>query len=179
MNKIRMSVVVGGIIVFAYLFATPYMAMSSLGKAIVRQDATAISKYVNFEVLRENLTNQLKSQIAETVNQDSGDEALNQMTTFFTAIAVGAAIDNLVTPSGFAVIFHKVLGQKNNSSDGESNLETILDQIQMNFETMDRVSFSAPLPQEGEVQLIMEREGLSWKLVNIIIPFDKMVANLR
>jgi len=149
----------------AWLFATPYLAVSDMRRAADARDADALADHVDFPALRESL----KGEIAARLSPTSGPAAGNPLLAFGAALAgslVGPAIDAWVTPESLSWLLRgelpPVSGQSINpaadvdASMGYAGASTFV------VEVKPKGSQARP------IQLVLTRSGIaSWKLTAV------------
>ncbi|MBF5004837.1 DUF2939 domain-containing protein [Diaphorobacter caeni] len=158
------------------LYASPYIAMHSIKKAMDAQDADALAQYVDFPVLRENLKGKMMSTIANRLPQsEDPSNPLGGIGQALGSIVVGAAVDNLVSPAGVMMLMQTgQFGPKVSQSKPAQNDGAASEQAKGN----DERSFSLTYQGFSKVRVfrksqpgsafIFRRDGLmGWKLVNV------------
>lgn len=87
------------------LFASPYIALHSIKKALDAQDATRLSQYVDFPVLRENLKGKLmESMAAKLPPSQDPDNPFGGIGKMIGGVVIGAAVDGLVSPASVMMV---------------------------------------------------------------------------
>ena len=163
------------VIIAIYLYASPYLALNNIKKAAQAGDADTLSEYIDFPSVKQGLKDQINAQIMKEVTQEDTDgfEALGAM---LATAMIDKAVDGIVTPDGVAMM---VQGQKPDlngdaveKTDVEQADESKLD-YKTNYITYKsfKVSLSNP-DYEDNLDIIMRRDGLSWKVNRINLPLD-------
>lgn len=162
-----------------YVVAGPWLAMNGIDRAIARQDAAALERYVDFPALRANLKAHLDGWLARRL-----DPALRAGP--FAALAqqalggvAAAGVDTLVTPAGLAAAIQGRTLWKRAGGDtvgGDSWSPTTPDrplrQAHGRFESPSR--FLARVPAgDGEAAFVFTRQGLRWRLTDIHLPASR------
>ncbi|MER3481129.1 MAG: hypothetical protein C4327_11795 [Meiothermus sp.] len=147
---------------FVYFWFSPYLALYGLQRAITTNNASAISRYVDLPKVRESLKSDLNRALIQEVGKD---------TTGFGALAlafVGPMIDQLVdiyiTPEGLASI-----GTGEDPKKATDTQNVVHWRIKRRGLSEALVYFKDN-PSEG---LIMERQGLGWKVIRLQINLDQ------
>jgi hypothetical protein len=90
----------GGMVVVllaaAVFYATPYITLFRIHRAVERSDAEAVSRHVDFDALRENVRAKVTSEITRNAPQGA-------MAGLGQAMALGVAnqvVDSMVSPTG-------------------------------------------------------------------------------
>ena len=177
----------------AWLFASPYITLKRFGSALERGDANELSKYVDYQALREDLKKDLKALLAKEVAKEADTEEV-----VFFALALGSLLIDLfvemaVSQEGLAYIMEKgrmpteeiemqnseakeekpkgmKIATDNTNADTKEELETSASYKGINtfvYQIRDKSS------KEG-IDLIFERRGLTdWKLVGMDFHFKE------
>src|SRR5256885_6869356 len=91
------------------LYASPYIALHQIGKAVERRDAQALSGYVDFPALRESIKGQMMARLQSQMG-GSGDGASNPLAGFGQQLAQGLVsqfTEALVSPDGVMLMLEK------------------------------------------------------------------------
>ena len=175
-NIILAALVVVALGIAALLYASPYIAMHSIKKAMDAKDANALSQYVDFPVLRENLKDKLMGSIAQRLpKSDDASNPLGGIGQTLGNMMVGAAVDNLVSPEGVMLMMQtgkfgpKVPRSTPAQSESRSNDRASEDDprgFSLNYQGFDKVRvFRKSDPGSA---FIFRRDGLmGWKLINV------------
>lgn len=169
-------VAIGLIVIIAiYLYASPYLALNNIKKAAQAGDADTLSEYIDFPSVKQGLKDQINAQIMKEVTQKDADgfEALGAM---LATAMIDKAVDGIVTPDGLAMM---VQGQKPdlNGNAAEQTDEQQAGENKLDYKTnyitykSFKVSLSNP-DYEDNLDIIMHRDGLSWKIHRINLPLD-------
>ena len=163
------------VIIAIYLYASPYLALNNIKKAAQAGDADTLSEYIDFPSVKQGLKDQINAQIMKEVTQEDTDgfEALGAM---LATAMIDKAVDGIVTPDGVAMM---VQGQKpdlNGDAVEQTDVEQA-DESKLDYKTnyitykSFKVSLSNP-DYEDNLDIIMHRDGLSWKVNRINLPLD-------
>ena len=88
--------VVLALLAAALFYATPYITLFRIHRAVERSDAEAVSRHVDFDLLRENVRAKVTSEITRNAPQGA-------MAGLGQAMALGVAnqvVDSMVSPAG-------------------------------------------------------------------------------
>lgn len=100
--------VVGAVLVVvlaaAAFYSTPYIALYSIHRAVERNDAEAVSRFVDFPVLRENIREKVLAHMAEAVPQQPGGGALGGLSQMLATTAANQMVDRMVSPAGVMLL---------------------------------------------------------------------------
>lgn len=180
MNK---PLLVGGAVVLAfigYMAAAPYLAVSAIKTGITEQDSEKLSDYIEFPTLRQNLKDQLNIIMMANAAKELDDNPFSALAAGFATTMVDTLVDSFVTPSGLA----KLMSGESSSSDKpspnssttqETNTqeEDLFKQAESSYDSLSKFSIWVPNEDGDKVRFVLNRDGISWKLVNIVLPENK------
>ena len=175
MKKIITLVVLFAIAVVGYITAGPFITLHQIKSGVEQQDAEKLSKLIDFPTLRSNLKEQLNAFVMKEAMSELKDNPFTALTMGFASKLVEGMVDSFATPSGLACLME---GKKQKQSQGgELKQKESVEQKFKPFKnaryTYDSSSkFSAWVKDDkgDEIRFVLTRNGLSWKLSNIIIP---------
>ena len=148
-----------------WYFASPIWALKQMRNAANANDSEALSRYVDFPALREDLKSELSAaMIAKAKTDKSGMGALGM--AFGMALA-DKMIDGLVSPAGVRVMF--AANDANGTAKAPSAIRAGGDDIQIERKGMSEFRVF----QQGDSNkgaMVFHRDGFSWKLVVIDLP---------
>ena len=151
MGKIFNLLLVVAFVCGGYFFAGPYMAVAGLTKALENEDAAAVSAYVDFEALRTSFTDDFAQRMG--LEQKGTDLA----SILATRIA-GAFIQKIVSPESMIAIL------KDKDHRNRVGLADNYADIFANGSWQGTSAFTLA-DETGAPVTLLERDGLSWKLV--------------
>lgn len=170
-NKIVAGAVVACVATAAVLYASPYIALRSIARAIERKDADAVSEYVDFPALRENIKGHMLVKVQEQMQ--SPEMKNNPFAGFGKVMAMGLVnqlTESLVSPAGVMLMLEK--GKPGKPADVAAAGVGIHIQgdkprkdFAVDYQGWSKV-FVHPKNQPGG--FVFKREGLmGWKLVAV------------
>jgi hypothetical protein len=167
----------------AYYFASPRMAVGGLRDAIARGDSIELGDRVDLTRVRQGLKEQVNALI---LGKDYQKLASNPFGSFAIGVAsklLEGTLDSLVTPAGLAELAKGRIPGDDDPHAPEASSDPSRPEAPQPSEPrqpfsgarIDRESlgrFSAWVPAEngGEIRFVFRREGLGWKLTDIILP---------
>lgn len=161
------------------LYASPYIALHSIKKALDNKDTAALSQFVDYPVLRENMKAKLMSSMGSKLPSaaTSSDNPLANIGQAIGGMVIGVAVDNLVSPQGVLMMMDSgYFGPKFPSSaqppaDQGASGDSAQDpdksrSLSLNYQGFDKVRvFRKSAPENA---FIFRRDGLmGWKLINV------------
>lgn len=160
-----------------YVVAGPYLAIHGISQALERRDAAALERYVDFPALRVNL----KAQVDDALLRRAGPEL--QAGLFGGALlslagsVSGMGVDAMVTPAGVAALLQGDALWKRARGDtvgGDTYAAPRpLQPLQLaehRFESTSRFVATLHTADGTAVPCVFTRDGLRWKLSNILLP---------
>lgn len=177
MRKVALAIGIALVAVTGYVAAGPYLTISEIKEGVVEQDSEKLSKNIEFPLLRQNLKDQINAVVMESAVTEMEDNP-------FAALAVGLAtkmsdafVDAFVTPAGLAAAMKgerpQQAGGATAGGEAAPSEEDLFRNARYSFDSPSQFSVWVPDEQGSEARFILERRGLSWKLVNLVIPFDE------
>ncbi|MDL5364931.1 DUF2939 domain-containing protein [Xanthomonas sp. NCPPB 2654] len=160
-----------------YVVAGPYLAIRGISQALEQRDAAALERYVDFPTLRVNL----KAQVDDALLRRAGPEL--QSGLFGGALlslagsVSGIGVDAMVTPAGIGALLQGDALWKRASGDtvgGDTYAAPRpvqpLRQAEHRFESTSRFVATLHTADGTAVPCVFTRDGLRWKLSNILLP---------
>lgn len=191
MRTLLLAGLIGFVIAGAgYLYFSPHLALGELRDAIDEGDEEKLRDHVDFPVLRENLKDQLNAVLMEEASDGMAENPLGALAIGLASRLVEPVVDSLVTPAGIAQLargdnpardlagdaFRRDArtGTAAEDSTPEREERNPFDDARLTRDSLDRFSVWVPTEEAGsdEIRLVLHREGLTWKLTNIVLPTD-------
>lgn len=180
MKKIVWIVISLLILIAGYVVAGPFLTAYSIRTALVEQDSEKLSEKIDFPELRQNVKDQFRAIMMEKASAELKDNPFAAVATGFAAKMADGIVDTVVTPSGLSNLMEKKKTSKSSlpSHESEDNSTSskkkdLLKNARYSYDSFSKFSVWVPNDKGDELRFVLKREGLSWKLVNIIIPVDK------
>jgi hypothetical protein len=153
------------LVVIVYVAAGPFITLHEIKTGIQDQDSEKLSAYIDFPALRENLKEQLNAYVMKQATTELKDNPFGALGMALGAKLVDTMVDSSVTPTGLSNL---AAGRKPQQGSGQK-LEPFHN-ARYSFDSINK--FSARVPEEGggEIRFVLTRDGLSWKLTNIVVP---------
>lgn len=170
------TVVVG---VVAYVVATPYITVYQMKEAAEKHDAVALSEHIDFPSVRQSLKDQMNASIAQKMGTDFNqkDSFLGTLGKQVGGVLVDQVVEVYVTPSGIRQL---MVGEKpkvisvevpaSESADKPEPSEKPLSHSSMHYTALDRFVVNHKNKQGKEAQFVLHRQGMQWKLAEILLP---------
>jgi hypothetical protein len=159
-----------------YVAATPYITISNIKTSVVEQDSEKLSKNVDFPIFRQNLKKQFNTAMMKNVGAELQNNPFAAIAAGFATNMVDGVVDSFVTPSGLAMLME---GKKpslsrsmrrNPSNTDQANRDDLFKNARYSYDSLNQFSIYVPTDTGDEIRFILQRDGLSWKLVDMIVP---------
>lgn len=165
------------LLISGYYYASPYLVMNSIKDAAQAGDSEKVSAYIDFPSVRQNFKDQINAyMVKELAIQDDNEwEALG---TMIASNMLDKMVEAAITPEGMTLImqgkdfresFKPASQDSSNSSSTDAKLDYSTRYLSMNVFELTLNS----LESDKQVKVIMERDGLSWKVKKIVIPMNE------
>lgn len=165
-------------LVAIYDTSIPHQAVTEIKLGIINQDPVKLSEYIDFPILRRNLNNRTNSIAIHNIARFDNDPSASFAANVATAILVNQ-IDFFITPLGLASIFE-------NRSKSENCTQSFCEPIAkdrffqnawLRRDSIDKYFVWIPYGDSRELKLILQRDMLKWKLVDINLNPEKIANN--
>lgn len=176
-------VVLLGLVILGWYYATPYLAVHSMTSAANKKDVPALSEYVDYPAVRESLKSALKTKMVGKLSKDGSNNPFAAIGLLLAGSVVDLMVEAMVTPQGLANLMHgekppapkgaeSSPGQSAPADKGHRDKET---QVSRHYSGWNRfeIEVSQLSKPDQMVKLVMLRQGIaSWKLSAIELPLD-------
>ena len=154
-----------------YIYMIPFQKVHKIKSILQSKNTDVLSKHIDFPLLRENVKSQLKASFIKEMNNDkeTKDNPGVGWALGLGTIIIDKMVDSFITPSG---IHSLIMGRdpRNFNTTSNTNPSKSEPEIQMSYQSLNQFKVSI-VNEEGSlnnIQLILTRIGLNWKLTNII-----------
>jgi hypothetical protein len=159
----------------AWLFASPYVALSQLRSAAQEGDVEQLSELVDFPSVRENLKADLKAHMIKELAQEE-DNPFAGLGLMIANSMVDVVVEGMVSPSGISALARSATpdvtpGQQSAVPEPqpESGADT---RIERGYDGPNEfvVNFRDTKTAEKGPALVLRRDGFGWKLARVELP---------
>lgn len=147
----------------------PYLSLSRLDKALQAQDEQQLQSSLDLPQLRQHLKQQIDARNNEPQSAPLETSPLALVGRSFADSMAENLVDTLLTPEGLIRLLQPT-PEANTPEPSESS--SLFRHARTAFASLNRFWVWVPSAQ-GEVQLTLQREGLTWRLVEITLPHHK------
>jgi hypothetical protein len=164
MKKLLVALVLLGIAIGTWWYASPLWTLHEMREAARTDDAEKLSEYVDYPALREDLKGELRrAMISEMTKQNDGFAMLGSA---FALALIDPLIDVMVTPEGVEAMFDNA--KRARLSEKRPKLPEASSDPIVERQGFDQFAVRDKDPTKGS--LIFRRHGLGWKLSGIDLP---------
>ena len=181
MSKKITFISIGLIVLFvvAYLLLSPYLVLNKIKKHAEMNNEEAISTYIDFPSVRHSLKDQMKQKLDEPQINSEGAEkdSFAELGNLLAIAIIEKFIDTAVTPQNITLLlqgkklenpFESDKPSKNENESDSSKHELSYNTSYKSFNRF-QVDIKKSNPANPDVSIIMTRDGLSWKITEVIL----------
>ena len=167
--KLRLLAALGFAVVAVWLYASPYITVYQMKRAIEQKDAAGFSAHVNYPALRENLKGTLGAMVTREMAKQQG----NPLAVLGVALAtpvVNNLVEAMVTPEAVGAMMQGEIPNLPGQTPGAKPASNA--DVSLAYESFDRFVATVRTKEKPEdpLGLIFLRDGLSWKLSALRLP---------
>ena len=174
MKKVFISLLLFLVLVSTYLGLGPFLALYSIKESIEAKDSNQLSKNIYFPELRANLKDQINLSFSDSINKRLNDNPLRFLAEGLADIVVDETLDVFLTPDGLGRLMDgedpSSIIRNNKKSEKKDNGIEVLESIEFKYLSMNRFIVSINTVNKKQIRLHLDRFGIRWKLVNVILP---------
>lgn len=161
-------------LVVGYVAAGPYLTVSAIKAGIIEQDSEKLSENIEFPTLRQNLKDQLNTVMMKNAATELKDNPFAALAAGLATKMVDGIVDSFATPSGLAALMEGKKPSQNDGTESEAlpKKDDLFKNARFIYDSIKQFSIWVPNNRGEEARFVLQRDGLSWKLVNLIIPVD-------
>ncbi|MBY0499319.1 MAG: DUF2939 domain-containing protein [Nitrosomonas sp.] len=152
-----------------YIAAGPHIAVHNIKTGFINKDSVKLSENIDFQSLRQNLKDQINASMLSMAAEQSQDNPFGSLATGIATMMTDKIIDSFISPGGMAAF---MTGKK---LDDENSQATDYDNIFKNsrytYDSLDHFSLWIKNDEGLETRIVLKRDALDWKLVNIVTPY--------
>ena len=174
MKKILISLLFFFILVSTFLGLGPFLTLYSIKESIEEKDSSKLSQNIYFPELRSNLKNQINLSLSDRINKKLNDNPLRFLAEGLADIVVDETLDVFLTPDGLGRLMDgedpsSIIRNNKKSEKKDSGVE-VLESIEFKYQSMNRFIVFINTVNKKQIRLHLDRFGIRWKLVNVILP---------
>jgi hypothetical protein len=164
MKKSKQQFILFGTIIFLgsifWFVKSPIFTLDKIKSAAIERDSNKLNKLINFETLRSSI----KIMLLEPNNIEGDKPRTSYLASVVGGFLITPIIDRMVSPESLVFLMS---GKIPNLKDQPETSKPI--EIETSWEGLSRAKLilKSERNSNNSVVLIMERDGLDWKLVGI------------
>lgn len=180
MKKWLVLVVLAVVLLLGYVAAGPYLTVRAIRSAVVKQDAAALSRQVDFPQLRASLKAQLRDGLVDAVGLDPQAGMLGSIGSAIAGGLVNGTVETMVTPLGLGALMegHKTWRRISGGlarpdlmdPSGSVAAPEPLKDAQYRYESTSRFTATVHDDDGRPIVFVLTRDGLHWRLSDIRLP---------
>ena len=174
MKKILISLLLFFILMSTFLGLGPFLTLYSIKESIEEKDSSKLSQNIYFPELRSNLKNQINLSLSDRINKKLNDNPLKFLAEGLADIVVDETLDIFLTPDGLGRLIDgedpSSIIRNNKKLDTEGKGIEVLESIEFKYQSMNRFIVLIETVNKKQIILHLDRFGIRWKLVNVILP---------
>lgn len=174
MKKIVAMIVLLAILITIYFVGGQLIAIYGIKSGIEQQNSEKISAHIDYSALRSNLKEQFTTFFMNQAVSNPKDNPFAAQRMAFTSKSIDSIVDESLTPIGLARLMEGKEPQ--HPQDIESPQKSYnqkpetFKNVRYTFDSLSKLSVWVKIDKEEETRFIFNRNGLSWKLSNILLP---------
>ena len=168
----------GLLVIFAiYLYASPYIALYNIKNAAEQKDADKLSGYIDFPSVKQSIKDQVKAAMVEELAASDEQDGFEALGTMLAAAMIDPIVDGVVTPDGVALMLQGQeldFGLDDKTTKDEPKVKDTDIDYKAGYLSFNRfkVQIIDADDMDESLDVIMHRDGLSWKVTRISFSLD-------
>lgn len=175
MKKFLLSLILLAAVLAGLYLASPLYAVNGIRAALREDDAAALARHVDFPALQDNLRAQSEDFIARQAGPVIGDSLLGSVAMAVAGHLSGSLIDYVATPDGVGVLMRGRVAWRQGTASGLELDKPVstepapdpFEHAHYRLQSHDRFSVGLDNPGQMPVEVVLRRQGLSWKVAEI------------
>ena len=174
MKKVLISSLLFFILVSTFLGLGPFLTLYSLKESIEEKDSSRLSKNIYFPELRSNLKSQINLSLSDRINKKLNENPLRFLAEELADIVVDETLDVFLTPDGLGRLIDgedpSSIIRNNKKLDRKDDEIEFFESIRFKYQSVNRFIVLINTVNNKQIILHLDRFGIRWKLVNIVLP---------
>jgi hypothetical protein len=170
-------------VVIGWFFLSPHWTLHEMQKAVKTKNDVALSNHIDFASLRENLKGQFSAVMLASINEpDVKNNPFAGLVLLVGKGVIDTMVDMMVTPSGLRTVMQsgtKGVGELAAGRPVAQIAKPIFGDYQISHEGLSGFTATVKADDGEQVRYEFLRHGIDWKLSNIRLPFEKVLAKRR
>jgi len=173
---VNKTIVFIGLVIIAivgYVAIGPFVTIHEIRVGIEEQDSEKLAANIDFPALRQNLKEQFNAYIMKQAATELKDNPFGALGMAIGEKIADGMVDASVTPSSLSNLAAGKQPQRVNDSSrssGHGHGIELFKNARYSYDGPSRFSARITAESGGEIRFVFTRDGLSWKLSNIVVP---------
>ncbi|WP_436862876.1 DUF2939 domain-containing protein [Acinetobacter haemolyticus] len=186
-QKLKMTSIVLVLLVFGYLFASPYLTIYQIRQAIEQEDSAALASHIDFPSVRQSLKDQVNAQMLQDMPQaPSSERGLAALGAILASSMLDKVVDVMVSPQGITMLMQGKQLKDSLPMQTQSDFQTTHLSESASLSGAEKVSYKGRYQSFNQfavqiqhphnrlpTKIILQRTGLSWKVTQIQLPIEQ------
>jgi hypothetical protein len=159
--------------ILAYAAVGPFITVYQIKMGIENHDGDKLNANIDFPALRESLKEQLNAIVMKKAGTDQQNNPIGELVFGLASKASEGIVDSIATPEGLSAVIEGRKHKKNDAHDASEvttkSFREFLQQVDYEFESTSKFTMWIK-DKKKAAKFVLERQGLNWKLNNLIIP---------
>ena len=162
--------------VTSVLFAAsgPPLALTNISSAAYKNDTAKLEENIDFPQLKRNIKQQVKEQVLDIMDQELSGNIFTEFAKYLANSVTDIAVDEFISPESIGNLL-----RANKNRIDEPSFFYFVKEIKYNFHSPSVVIATIIRGDDKGTEMSLERQGFSWKLVNITIPDDIEIQDVK
>lgn len=162
--------IIVAIFISAVLLAAsgPPHALTNISSAAYKNDTSKLEDNIDFPQLKENIKKQVNIQVQDTLDRELDGNIFTEFANYLTDSITEIAVDELISPASIGSLL-----RANKNGIDQPGFFYFVKEVKYSFHSPSVVIATIKQGKDKGTKMSLERQGFSWKLVNITIP-DKI-----
>ena len=167
---------VGTIGMTAWFYYAPHRAVARLHLALRLSDTNALAREIDFPAFQASLKQQINLVVTNKMAQDAPDGKVNPVAAAIAGGVVKYLVAQHATPEGLARLLSgnakMRAGQEPAAPPNTAELDRAFDNAVREYRSGSQFVIYLTGQRGETTELILERQGLRWRLRHIVLPTD-------
>jgi hypothetical protein len=182
-KRFKLGILVIAAFMIVYLYASPYWVLYQLKQAIENNDHAQVSSFIDHSRVRQSLKQQLAEHILHKLYLSSPDlNAYKPLERIFADSMADHVAKLLLSPQAMSMLL-KTPAQPHSAAQPPPEANPLASELkanthfdlhyQLGYSSLNVFQLSIFLnidQQPKPIKILLQRQGLSWKIVAVILP---------
>jgi len=157
-----------------FLSSGPFLTLYLIKESIEEKNSTKLSKNIYFPELKSNIKVQINSSLSKSISEKFNDNPIKFLAKGLGDIFIDEVLDVFLTPDGLERLINgenpsSIIKNKEKSNKNDDQIK-LFESFEFKYQSLNRFIVFINTKNGKVIMLHLDRFGLRWKLVNIILP---------